>query len=178
MRLSRASSPGEWRSEGAPRGLPLFVRGFTLVETLIVLAILGVCTTISLVARPEVTDTSSPAHPVVRESEAFASWMRRVFTRASMTGRYFYMRPGTQPVSRIRVFWTNPDETEVYDTDERCFIANRGAYRDSWYSPVWNTFSPSFTLMAFAERRGGTPVRYIVVTPYCLVSVRNTPLSD
>ena len=178
MRRSRASSPGKRTSEGAPTGLPLFVRGFTLAETLIVLAILGVCATMSLVARPEVTDATSPAHPVVRESEAFASWLRRAFMRASMTGRYFYMRPGTQPVSRIRLFWTNPDETEVYDTDERCFIANRGAYRDSWYSPVWNTFSPSFTLMAFAGRGGGTPVRYIVVTPYCHVSVRNTPPPD
>lgn len=178
MRLSRASSPGKWRSGGAPAGLPLFVRGFTLVETLIVLAILGVCATISLVARPEVTDVSSPAHPVVRESEAFASWLRRAFMKASLTGRYFFMRPGTQPASRIRVFWTNPDETEVYDTGERCFLANRGIYRDSWYSPVWNTFSPSFTLSAFAGREGGTPVRYIVVTPYCLVSVRNALPSD
>ncbi len=164
--------------KGAPRGLPFFVKGFTLVEVLIVLLILGICSSMTLVSKPEVTDTSSDAHPVVRESEAIASWLSRVFTRASVTGRFFYMRPGTQPVPRLRVYWTNPNETETYETGERCFVANRGSLRDSWYSPVWGTLSPSFTLAAFAGAGGGTPVRYIVVTPRGLVSVRNTPPSD
>ena len=83
------------------------------------------------------------------------------------------------PQARIKVSWSSPGGEDVYDGRGNAWFLNHSSKAAfCTYSPRWNTISPAFTIRVTASPGKYSALAYIVVSPYCRVSYRDTPPRD
>lgn len=153
---------------------------FSLSELLACVLILGILSGgVALAPFSSFLDSSS-RESVIREAERTASWLQRVFHKALLSGRGFTLRVASlQSQRRIVVHWASPVEDEVYDGGGRAYFLNHALESPfCQYTPKWNMLTPALTIRVGSSespRKGLKALRYIVVSPYGRVSLRDTP---
>ncbi len=155
--------------------------GVTRVELLAVLLICGVLFGgVSLSLYPVLYGPPS-RETVKREGKYAAAWLQRIFYKAMLSGRSFslYVASPSVPKRSFKVVWADPHEEEIYRGNDRIWFTNRSA-SPKWcvFSPKWNTLSPALTIEINASPDRRRPLHYIIISPYCRVSYRDTPPKD
>ncbi len=162
---------GDRRKRSAPRS------AFTIVEVLAALLIAGILFGGLTLSLKSLFSAGATPESVRQEAERAAGWLQRVFHKALLSRRGFTIRVlSLKAQPRMVVHWVSPVEDEVYDGKGRAFFLNHSAspvYCS--YSPKWNTLTPALTVRVVRSEKSYSALRYIVVSPYGRVSLRDTP---
>lgn len=147
-------------------------RGFTLVETLIVLMILGVMTGAVGLS----TGGRSEQYMVRQEAESLAHWLSNRMTRARLEGVGFQLIASVVSDAKnlelmlLRADQRKGEVPEKYRAQSAIIEKAINLQRHT-YNSTWHTLTPAMTLTVRSRKKHGDIVYLVTVSGYGLVSV-------
>ncbi|GEM_PF-1326442 len=156
---------------GAAWPLPSLRCGFSLVETLVVVAICGVLGGFLAITLGNKLPWNDPKEVAIRQAEAVQRWLDAELEKGLLEQKAFTLKlPGT-PSKKLFLTWEGHSftESETYDSRAECDFAVQGGHPATIiYNPSYHSVSPAFTLNVLPPG-DRYPVRRVIVSPYARV---------
>ncbi len=153
--------------------LPSASCGFSLFETLVVCAVMGILAAAVGVSLAALVQRDRSQGAVIREAEAVQRWLDVALEKGLLEQKSFTLKLPGSPSEKIVLVWQGQDFTrsETYDSRGRCDFAVAGGKAVTVvYNPSYHSVSPGFSLSVLPPG-GRAPVRQVIVSPYARVRI-------
>ena len=146
-------------------------RGYTLVETLMVMLIIGVLASTSVVVYRSLLLPQSPE----KEAQKLSRWLTNLATISNRTGRPFLLNcPGNVTRDYVEAIWQNPLKKETYTSTYGCTFSRYGGSNvESLYSPQWSALVPTITIKVSCNKAE----HYVIVSQHGRARTDKRPAS-